>query len=121
MWDVISFIKDYKGVDFSAACVILEEMYGIEKPDQVAQYHEESFDDYLKNNGPVKEKDFDRDFDKISNHLIKNKESFSFKEYVRYFYFFDNLYVNYRSNSHSNDIDLGNSLANLFTEISAKS
>jgi len=121
MWDVISFIKDYKGVDFSAACSILEDMYGIAKPDKAIAYQEESFNDFLKSNEPLKEKDFDRDFDKISNHLIKNKESFSLKEYVRYFYFFDNLYVNYRANSHSNDADLGNSLNNLFTEISEKS
>lgn len=121
MWDVISFIRDYKGVEFSTACSILEEMYGIAKPDKAIAYHEESFNDFLKSSEPVKEKDFDRDFDKISNHLIKNKESFSFKEYVRYFYFFDNLYVNYRANSHSNDLVLGNSLDNLFMEISANS
>jgi len=120
MWDVISFIKDYKGVNFADACSILEEMYGIAKPDKAIAYHEESFNDFLKNSEPVKEKDFDRDFDKISRYLIKNKESFSFAEYVKYFYFFDNLYVNYRSNQHSNDTDLGNSLTNLFVEISDK-
>jgi len=118
MWDVISFIKDYKGIDFSASCSVLEEMYGISKPDKAMAYQEETFNDFLRQLEPVKEKDFDRDFDKVSNYLVRNRDSFSLAEYVKYFYFFDSLYINYRANSHSNDSDLSNSLSNLFKEIS---
>ena len=118
MWDVISFMRDFKGISFADACTVLEDMYGIAKTDKSIAYHEESFNDFLKNNEPVKEKDFDRDFEKISNLLIKNRNSFSLKEYSKYFYFFDTLYVNYRANCHSNDTDLSHSLSKLFTEIS---
>jgi len=120
VWDVISFVSDIKGISFAEACTILEEMYGIEKTDKSIAYHEESFNDFLKSKEPIKEKDFDRNFEKISSLLIKNRESFSLDEYSKYFYFFDSLYVAYKANDHSNDNDLGNSLDNLFKEILAK-
>ena len=120
MWDVISFVRDLKGVDFASACSILEEMYNLEKTDKGIAYHEESFNDFLKNRQPVKERDFDKDFDRISNLLIKNKGAFSLSEYVKYFYFYDSLYVNYKANKHSSDLELSNSLNNLFKEISAR-
>jgi len=119
MWDVISFIRDYKGVDFSSACSILEEMYSIAKPDKAVAYYEESFNDFLKNNEPVKEKDFEKDFNKISNYLVKNRDTFSLTEYVKYYYYYDNLYINYRANTHTDDAVLSNSLNNLLIEITA--
>ena len=117
-WDVISFIQDFKGIDFGLACNTLEEMYGIAKTDKSLSYREESFNDFLKNSTPVKERDFNNDFDRISKYLIENKDAFLFTDYVKYFYYFDNLYINYKANKHSNDKDLSDSLNNLFKEIS---
>lgn len=120
MWDVISFVQDFKSVDFSKACSILEEMYNLEKTDKGIAYTGESFNDYLRKNQPIKERDFEKEFERISNLLVKNRGAYSLQEYVKYFYFFDNLYVNYKANRHSDDHDLSNSLENLFKEISAK-
>ncbi len=120
MWDVISFIQDYKGVDFGNACSVLEDMFNISKTDKSIAYYEESFIDFVKNKQDIKEKDFEKDFEKISKLLISNRDSFSLPEYVKYFYFFDNLYSNYKSNKYSDDKVLCNSLSNLFKEISAK-
>jgi len=119
MWDVISFVKDLNGVDFRQACGVLEDIYGIAKPDKEIAYREESFKDFLKNSVIIKDKDFDKDFDKIANHLIANKAFYSLNEYVRFFYFLDNLFVKYRANNHQSDAQLGDSLSNLFMEITA--
>jgi len=118
-WDVIGFVKDFKHIEFAAACTFLEELYNIEKTDKSIAYHEESFKDYLKSHEVVKEKNFDGDFSKISKILIKNRSSYTMDEYVKYFYFLDTLYINYMSNKHDSDQDLERSLQNLFTEISA--
>ena len=117
-WDVISFIQDYKGVDFRTACSILEDMYNLEKPDKSIAYFEESFKDFLKKSEPKKEKDFDKEFKKINNILIKNRDSYSLKEYINYFYYLDTLYMSYQENKHTSDKILEDSLHNLVLEIS---
>ena len=118
MWDVISFVKDFKGVEFHTACSILEDMFNIEKTDKSIIYQRESFSDYLLDSGSKKEISFDKDFSRLSALLIKNKSMFSMSDYVKYFYFFDNLYANYKENKHSSDADLQNSINNLMQEIS---
>ena len=120
MWDAISFIRDYKNISFAESCTFLEDMFNVSKVDKAIAYHEESFNDFLSNQDPVKEKDFEKDFEKISSVLIANKKLFTLEDYVKYFYFFDNLYINYRANNHSDDFSLEESLSKLFKEISNK-
>ncbi len=110
-WDVISFVKDYKDISFPEACSFLENNFNIER----TAYSYEKFDPIFK---PLKKEiDLDKDFERIQNCLIINKDCFQLEKYVEYFYYYDNLYYNYKSGHYFNDQDLKMSLDLLYKEV----
>lgn len=119
-WDVISFVKDYENLkSFSEACKFIEKIYGIEKTDFVTSYKEPSFEDYLEEIklDNTKEKNFDKEFETITNMLKRNKKRLNLEQYSKYFYYLDNLYSKYKINEYKNDISLGYALKNIHEEI----
>jgi Glu-tRNA(Gln) amidotransferase subunit E-like FAD-binding protein len=117
-WDVINFIKDYEKISFSEACKFLEKNYGIEKTDALEVYSEPTFEDYLNSvSKDVKNKDFEKEFFKISKMLKINKDKLNLDKYSKYFYYLDNLYSNYKLNKYTSDLSIQLSLDNLHQEI----
>lgn len=119
-WDVISFIKDFHNLDtFSNACKFLENMFHIEKPDVAIAYQEPSFEDHLKEpKSPSKEQDFQKEFERIERLLLRSRSRFTLAQYSRYFYYYDNLYSNYKLKRYPGDLSLQVSLRTLHLEIS---
>ena len=118
-WDVIGFVRDIEKVTFAEACSILENRFSIVKSDiaEIVYSKEESFKEYLRKENETKEKDFEKDFEKINYYLIQNKKLFSMGDYVRLFHYYDNLYSLYKNNRHVNDSELENSIKCLSSEV----
>jgi len=100
-WDVISFIQDYKKVNFGEACVFLESTFNVTRTN-FDSYKIETFS-FLE--PQKKEIDFEKDLEKIQLLLINNMDYFELDKYIKCFYFFDSLYYNYMSKQYSNDRD----------------
>ena len=116
VWDVISFVKDIKDIEFSEACRYLEELYGLAEIDKSIAYSpNESLESYFKKalEGTTITKDFEKDFEKINNYLISNRESFSLDRYTRLFNQYDNIYASYKTNVFKNTFDIEKSLNSL--------
>lgn len=123
VWDVISFVKDHKSLEFNKACLYLEEVFGIKRPDVEEVYKEqETLTQFLDKAKSEKTKvlDFDTSFSKISDRLVHNRNVFSLNEYSRYFNFLDNLYSSYKMNDYEDDNFLKNTLDCLHKEISKR-
>lgn len=121
-WDVISFTKDINNFDsYAKACAFLEDMFSIERPDAASFYKEPDFNDYLKE----KEKeeidvDFDHEFSRLSSLILRNRDVLEYDDYVKYYYYLDNLYSKYRLNKDYGKLSLQLSLSNLNEEILSK-
>lgn len=124
VWDIVSFVKDLRGLDFNNACRYVEEVFGLKKPgvEEVYQQHE-TLNQFLEKAKDEKKKvmDFDKHFSRINDKLLLNRKNFSLLNYSRYFNFLDNLYASYKMNSYEDDMFLQSTLENLYKEISKNS
>lgn len=120
VWDVISFVRDFKDVEFSEACNYLEVLYGLEKPDKSLAYApKETLAAYLDsvNQKESLVKDYDRDFEKMNSYLINHKSSYSLKRYVSLFNNYDHMFAAYKTNLFQKDVDLDIALSSLNKDI----
>ena len=115
-WDVISFIKDHKKLDFPKACQFLEDAFGVPKLDISVAYERKSFEDIFKED-EVREKKFDKELDKISSYLIRNKQYYSLDTYIKFFSFYDSLFANYQTNSYQSDSEMQEAITSLYYEV----
>ena len=111
-WDVISFVRDYKNISFAEACSFLESNFKIDRSSNDYATYEDIFYKPVK-----KEFNFDKDFERIQSLLTINKDYFKLEKYIEYFYYFDNLYYNYKSGHYFNDQELKMSLDLFYKEI----
>lgn len=115
VWDVISFIVDYENKPFKEACTFLEQTFNIPQIDVDEAY---AYDSNIF--APKKEKirDFEKDFQKINNFLIRNRLLFSLDSYVKHFHHYDMLYNLYKSDKFEEDGSLDKNLSEFYKQIS---
>lgn len=107
-WDVIGFVRDLKHISFQESCAFLEDAYGLQKINRIeSQTVKESFDDYVKSHlEKTREKDFDKEFEKISHLLISTRDQMSLKDYVCLFHRWESLYYSYMTDETAFDADI---------------
>lgn len=123
VWDIVSFVKDLRNLDFSKACLYVEEAFGLKRPDVEEVYKQhETLAQFLEKSKVEKMKvmDFDKNFIRVNDKLMYNRKNFSLKDYSRYFNFLDNLYASYKMNDYEDDAFLQSTLDNFYKEVSKK-
>lgn len=121
VWDLVSFVRDLRGLDFSRACLYIEEAFGLKRPDVEEVYkQQETLAQFLEKSKIEKTKnmDFNKNFIRINDKLILNRKNFNLSDYSKYFNFLDNLYSSYKMDDYEDDKFLQTTLEDLYKEIS---
>ena len=97
-WDVLGFVQDKLTIDFKSAIKYIEQNFNVpvlKAEDYISTYKDYSF---LDRNIFVTKTDeaFEKDFERVHNVLIKNRDSLSFEQYVKRFNDYDNLFAEFK-------------------------
>ena len=108
LWNVISFVKDFKHISFSESCSFLEDAFNLKKLDRIeTQIAQENLSEFVsRQKKESREKDFDKEFQKISNLIISNRDHFPLMEYTHLFRKLDSAYNSYMFDENFFDSDI---------------